>query len=183
MSEGSSPSGSNSEEDLVLETLHAVAIEATRGGYLAICEDCHWRGPKATSQKEAEDSATTHAPGAPRLTRAEDVAQAAGPARRDPGARLVTRPGSGEPVEPRACGCASHPAGHRFYTSVRRTSARFGVQHVALSGPYATHEEALEALDADRRWARDADPRACFYSYGTFSAGPDVAIKTARPPA
>jgi hypothetical protein len=43
-----------------------------------------------------------------------------------------------------------------------------------LAGPYATHPEALAAVDLVRVMAEQADPRAAFYGFGTCQA-PDTA--------
>lgn len=66
------------------------------------------------------------------------------------------------------CGCAGgHRSDERFYTSARRKDGCT----IALTGPYATHDEALAALPDARRRAWDSgDPKAPWYTYGTFGA-------------
>jgi hypothetical protein len=70
------------------------------------------------------------------------------------------------------CSCWCNPVGTRYFTSVQRKDGRT----VALSGPYYTHQEALDALSGDRARAWDADPRGPWYSYGTFAVlgGQDI---------
>jgi hypothetical protein len=57
---------------------------------------------------------------------------------------------SGRPAAVLSCGCLDHPADAVFYTS-----ARCDDRHVALSGPYAAHADALSALDAARGYQCD----------------------------
>lgn len=71
------------------------------------------------------------------------------------------------------CDCGTNPEGTAYYTSARRDDGKV----VALTGPYATHVEALEALPADRDRAYDSDPRAPWYAYGTFAAKPGASVK------
>ena len=51
-----------------------------------------------------------------------------------------------------------------FYVSVV-DGGRVGL----LAGPFPTHKEALDLVDASKRLAQEADPFACFYAYGTLS--------------
>ena len=56
----------------------------------------------------------------------------------------------------------------RYYTSVMndsRSDRKVGL----LSGPYETHQQALDALPAAKRLALDADSAAAFYYFGTLS--------------
>lgn len=49
-------------------------------------------------------------------------------------------------------------------------SAHYDGRTVLLAGPYLTHADALSAVDAVRARAAKADPRACWYAYGTCRA-------------
>ena len=69
------------------------------------------------------------------------------------------------------CTCESHPDGAVFYV----TAINDRKQYVKLSGPYTTHQEALDAQPMVTKWAWDVDPRAPWYSYGT------TAIATSTP--
>ena len=51
-----------------------------------------------------------------------------------------------------------------YYTSVID-----GSQTGLLTGPYATHQEALDMVDTARDKAVELDHRAWFYAYGTCS--------------
>lgn len=73
------------------------------------------------------------------------------------------------------CGCVDHPVGSAFYSS-----AQYGGRTIALSGPYATHDEALAAVRHDREWAQARDPRAPWYAYGTFAATAGARVWVAR---
>lgn len=56
----------------------------------------------------------------------------------------------------------------RYYASVMDDSS--SARKVGfLSGPYETHQEALDALPAAKRKALDADSAAAFYYFGTLS--------------
>ena len=88
------------------------------------------------------------------------------------GARIEE--GAARPVL--ACGCTDHTPGRVFYSSARNDQGA----HVALSGPYETHTEALAAIERDQAWAYDVDPKAPWYAYGTFAAGRDYPVKVAR---
>jgi hypothetical protein len=46
-------------------------------------------------------------------------------------------------------------------------SAVDGSRYTLLAGPFATHEEALDRVDAAREKSTEIDPRAWFYAYGT----------------
>lgn len=52
----------------------------------------------------------------------------------------------------------------KFYVSVR-DAGRTGI----LLGPYSSHSEALENVERGKTLARDANPWAAFYSFGTCS--------------
>ncbi len=65
------------------------------------------------------------------------------------------------------CGTERHYQGVSYYVTVARES-RDGWQHVRLAGPYPEHDQALAALPAAEKLAREyGDPRAIWYSYGT----------------
>lgn len=49
-----------------------------------------------------------------------------------------------------------------FYVSVVD-----GDRKALVAGPFATHEEALAQVDAERTKWNDLDPRAWFYAWGT----------------
>ena len=70
------------------------------------------------------------------------------------------------------CTCESHPEGAVFYVTAIDDKRRF----TRLSGPYATHQEALDAQPAVTKWAWEVDYRAPWYGYGT------MAIATETPP-
>lgn len=62
------------------------------------------------------------------------------------------------------CECGrEHDPALRFYVTVRDGPDRWA----ALLGPFETHTEALGKVDLGRELARQADPRAAFYAYGT----------------
>lgn len=88
------------------------------------------------------------------------------------GAEIVA--GSIRPVF--SCGCNDHPRDGAYYTSARRDDGRF----VALSGPYASHAEALDALPGDREWTHGVVVRAPWLAYGTFAAPAGAVVKVAR---
>ncbi len=58
-----------------------------------------------------------------------------------------------------------------FYVSVIS-----GTRKGMLAGPYGSHADALAKVNNVRTLARDADPRADWYFYGT--AGSDDVFKT-----
>ena len=62
-----------------------------------------------------------------------------------------------------------------YYVSCIDDSSR--QRKALLSGPYGSHTEALSMVPTVRRKAEEADPRACWYFFGT--AGSDEALKTA----
>lgn len=74
------------------------------------------------------------------------------------------------------CDCAANPPGTAYYTSARDHG-----RYVALSGPFATHVAALEALPAARAQAYELDPRAPWYAYGTFAAKPGATVRPVLP--
>lgn len=56
------------------------------------------------------------------------------------------------------------PSSRAYYTS-----AIDGPKKALLTGPYDTHQEALDMVDAARDKAVKLDPMAWFYAYGTCS--------------
>lgn len=76
------------------------------------------------------------------------------------------------PMAHEGCDCNGNPPGTLYYTS-----AKDGERYVALTGPFGTHLEALEALGEARTKAYEYDTRACWYAYGTFAAKPGAEIR------
>jgi hypothetical protein len=63
------------------------------------------------------------------------------------------------------CECgAKHTAGSKYYVS-----AIDGKKTVLLSGPYATHAEAVALVDEIKDLAIKLDPKAAFASFGTVA--------------
>jgi hypothetical protein len=58
----------------------------------------------------------------------------------------------------------------RYYVSARNDAG----DAIPLLGPYDSHVEALEHVALGRDLANVVDPRACWYSYGTFRAHDDI---------
>lgn len=69
----------------------------------------------------------------------------------------------------RICACETHLPGAVFYVTARRQDGHFAL----VSGPFATHQDALDAQPEATRWAWEADPRAPWYAYGTTAVVPD----------
>lgn len=76
------------------------------------------------------------------------------------------------PLAHEGCTCHENPPDTTYYTS-----AKDGERYVALTGPFETHLEALEAVPGARTKAYEYDTRACWYAYGTFAAKPGAEIK------
>lgn len=53
------------------------------------------------------------------------------------------------------------------------TSAIDGSRHALLTGPYDTHQQALDMVEPARDKAVELDPKAWFYAYGTCSIDMD----------
>ena len=74
----------------------------------------------------------------------------------------------------RDCICTPEEDSPRqFYVSVQ-DGERKGI----LLGPYATWEEAEANKARGKKMAHEADPKACWYSFGTCSSPADVTLKT-----
>lgn len=61
----------------------------------------------------------------------------------------------------RCCGECDQPD-RRFYVTVVD-----GPRSGLMAGPFETHQEALDRVDAANRVAQEADARAFWYAYGT----------------
>ena len=61
------------------------------------------------------------------------------------------------------CDCPGHPEGAVFYVTALDDRGRFA----RLSGPFETHQAAIDASPAAVKWAWDHDPRGPWYKYGT----------------
>lgn len=72
----------------------------------------------------------------------------------------------------KACPCGADHAtdapGSVYFVSVID-----GPRRGLLAGPYETHGQALEDVEAVRAVAEEADPRAAFYAFGTARADGD----------
>lgn len=53
-------------------------------------------------------------------------------------------------------------------------SAIDGGRSARVCGPFPTHAEALEAVEASRQKMTDIDPRAWFYAFGTCRCEADL---------
>lgn len=65
----------------------------------------------------------------------------------------------------------TNPTHSQFYVS-----AINGQKRHLVAGPFDTHQDALDRVDAVRTYAQDNDARACFMAWGTASS--DVPLKT-----
>jgi hypothetical protein len=87
------------------------------------------------------------------------------PGNGDPGS-AHEHPAGTPPCGTEPCGCPTGAHGNGepggFYVT-----AKAGSRTAWLLGPYGDHATALAHVDAGRLFARAADPRAHFYTYGT----------------
>lgn len=78
--------------------------------------------------------------------------------------------------QPTNTGQQPDPAPGFYYVSVIN-----GDRHVLLSGPFKWHQSALDEVSTCRRVAKQVDPRAVFYAFGTCrtstNAGPGILNK------
>ena len=65
-----------------------------------------------------------------------------------------------------------------YYTSVRRGTEPGDAR--LLSGPYATHAEAVANVQKDQAWAEALDAKAVWYSFGTCSVPKGTTVQTTR---
>lgn len=76
---------------------------------------------------------------------------------------FAASPNAGRCTTSLCCGECDSPE-RRFYVTVVD-----GPRYALLDGPYLTHQAALDAVDAARRWTEEHYPFSVFYAFGTVS--------------